>query len=505
MNPFVGYTVGIMRFSTFASIASTALSLIGNANARPANTHVVHEKRNGAVQGWTNTGRANADIPINLRIGLAQQNLHRADEFMNEVAHPESEFYGRFWSPQKVVEMFAPSTDTVLETVEWLLGSGVESKRISQSASRNWVKVKTTVGEAERLLHTIYNVYENEDGLELVACESYSVPADIQKHIDLVAPTIEFDERGATVRQRGVKRRDVIPPKGKKLPSWGHGHGQHEFLANCSSLTTPACLRALYDIPKHGEAVEGNSYGIVEFAPQSYNQTDLNGFFSTYTNIPNDTAPIVNGIDGGYLSSEEGTDTRGESNLDLCYAIGLVYPQNVTLYQVGDAVLWQPATYNNFLDAIDGSYCSFEGGDDPTWDTIYPHDNTTVGAYTEEPMCGTYDATNVISVSYGRTESARPTSYNARECTEYLKLGLMGVTVMYSSGDTGVAGIQGRCLNPDGSWTPIGGGYGRFNPCESHICAHPQISPRLTTFSISCFMPLGHICRRICPSSQWYH
>lgn len=38
------------------------------------------------------------------------------------------------------------------------------------------------------------------------------------------------------------------------------------------------------------------------------------------------------------------------------------------------------ASFNNFLDAIDGSYCTFEGGDDPNQDGIYP--DTFPGGYT---------------------------------------------------------------------------------------------------------------------------
>ena len=34
----------------------------------------------------------------------------------------------------------------------------------------------------------------------------------------------------------------------------------------------------------------------------------------------------------------------------------LVYPQNVTLYQVGDVV--EGGSFNNFLDALDASYCA---------------------------------------------------------------------------------------------------------------------------------------------------
>lgn len=30
------------------------------------------------------------------------------------------------------------------------------------------------------------------------------------------------------------------------------------------------------------------------------------------------------------------------------------------------------ASFNNLLDALDGSYCTFEGGDDPEYDAMYP-------------------------------------------------------------------------------------------------------------------------------------
>ncbi|OBZ72772.1 Aorsin [Grifola frondosa] len=38
-----------------------------------------------------------------------------------------------------------------------------------------------------------------------------------------------------------------------------------------------------------------------------------------------------------------------------------------------------------------------------------------------------------------------------RQCAEYAKLGLMGVTVLYASGDAGVAGSDGECLDRNGN------------------------------------------------------
>ena len=34
------------------------------------------------------------------------------------------------------------------------------------------------------------------------------------------------------------------------------------------------------------------------------------------------------------------------------------------------------ASFNNLLDALDGSFCTFEGGDDPYNDGIYPDTDT---------------------------------------------------------------------------------------------------------------------------------
>jgi tripeptidyl-peptidase I len=45
-------------------------------------------------------------------------------------------------------------------------------------------------------------------------------------------------------------------------------------------------------------------------------------------------------------------------------------------------------------------------------------------------------------------------AYAIRQCNEYGKLGLMGTTVLYGSGDYGVAGNNGACLGPKGQWDP---------------------------------------------------
>ena len=147
-----------------------------------------------------------------------------------------------------------------------------------------------------------------------------------------------------------------------------------------------------------------------------------------------------------------GFDYNGESNLDLQYAMSLVgKKQNVTLYQVGDTV--EGASFNNLLDALDGSYCTFEGGDDPSQDGIYPDPE---GGYQGKEDCGTVTPAKVISTSYSYDEYELTPAYMERQCAEYAKLGLMGVTMLYSSGDYGVGGYGDNCLTPDGDVSSSG-------------------------------------------------
>jgi tripeptidyl-peptidase-1 len=71
----------------------------------------------------------------------------------------------------------------------------------------------------------------------------------------------------------------------------------------------------------------------VEYTPQSYLQTDLNMFFANYSSPLVGKSPNLNPIDGGTLqTTDESFAFNGESDLDLEYAMTLVYPQQVRFY-----------------------------------------------------------------------------------------------------------------------------------------------------------------------------
>ena len=128
----------------------------------------------------------------------------------------------------------------------------------------------------------------------------------------------------------------------------------------------------------------------------------------------------------------------------------IVYPQNVTVFQTDDGYWSKQVSghlghgvgeFNTFLDAIDGSYCTYDGGNDPKLDPKYP--DPRPHGYKGRLQCGVFESPSVLSSSYGANEElSLPYAYQRRQCTEWLKLGLQGVSVFWASGDEGV----GICL-----------------------------------------------------------
>ncbi|KAI9066070.1 subtilisin-like protein [Trametes sanguinea] len=432
------------------------------AFASPLVRRVAHERRNVAPRGWNPVRRADSDFVIPLRIGLSQSNMHSLEDFLLDVSHPESPNYGNHWSPAKVAETFKPSTESVSTVRGWLVDSGIGADRMRLNPSGAWLVANVTVAEAEELLGTTYYVYEHADtGHKQLGCEeAYHLPEHVSPHVELITPTLHFDAKvkrrsGVPVEKRSVKSKVGNPGSGPVSPkTTGTIKNIFNQLEHCDEQITPICLQALYTFAYIPLATHKNSIGIVEYTPQSYVPSDLDMFFGNFSKSQVGERPNLISIDGGTIDvGYFGFDVNGESDLDLQYAMTLVgKSQPVTLYQTGDDV--EGASFDTLLDALDGSFCSFEGGDDPVQDPAYPD---PYGGYEGESygalQCGTVTPAHVISTSYSYDEWELTPAYEQRQCAEYAKLGLMGVTMLFSSGDYGVAGNGDICLAPNGAPT----------------------------------------------------
>lgn len=140
-------------------------SLVAGAPSRRAN-YVVHERRAVGPVGLVKTHRVDPHKDLTIRIGLKQQNLHQLEDELMSVAHPDSQNFGKHWSPKRVAEHFAPSKATVSTVKSWLIDAGFHPDRLQLSRYNGWISIKVQVSEAESLLNAEYFVYKHASGRE---------------------------------------------------------------------------------------------------------------------------------------------------------------------------------------------------------------------------------------------------------------------------------------------------------------------------------------------------
>lgn len=145
-----------MRISTLLAVF---LASYATAAPSPRVNHVVHETRVVEPLDWVLSRRLESHKVLPMRFGLVQQNIHRLEELLLEVSHPESPKYGQHYTPAEIVETFTPSRETISAVTNWLVDSGFSRDRLRLSANKGWIHVNATTAEVEDLLNAEYHVY----------------------------------------------------------------------------------------------------------------------------------------------------------------------------------------------------------------------------------------------------------------------------------------------------------------------------------------------------------
>jgi tripeptidyl-peptidase-1 len=456
----------IIRVLVLLAVASVGVCIV--------TAHSVHERQANAARLWK---RQPADVDLAttlpLYIALAQENLETSEADLMRVSNPGSPFFAQHWTPAEVVSRFAPANKTLEAVTTWLGASNITKSQLSRSRSGGWLLANVTVRDAQDLLQTRYHLYTAPGGAKTrLACEEYSLPDAIREYVDFIMPTVHLGAAPAL----------TIPPssrrKSKKLQEEAKDHRQSRTarhfagsetetnisfpLSTCSEHTTPDCLRAMYGIPRSNTSHPNNTFGIFQTTWSSWLPNDLDAFFGQFSPSLVGKRPAMTPVDGGYWQdSYQVSFFNQEADVDFEYAMSLTAPQVVTNYEVGDQ--FESGTVNSMLAAFDNTYC---GTLNTTLDGSWPDPHP--GGY-ESSDCGTLRPASVISLSYAWDESSFTPAYLRRQCIEFLKLGLQGVSVITSSADCGPAGQAGECLNPT---TDDPAASGRFNPTSPATCPY---------------------------------
>lgn len=303
------------------------------------------------------------------------------DTFLLEVSTPKSPKYGKFLTRAEVATITAnPEATSAIE--QYLKNAGAEVVRKTRYGE--YITAKAPISLWEQLFATTFYEFKHAENRVKPVLRSlhYSIDQTLSDHVEAVFQTTQFPH--------------VAAPK---LPLKAVTDKNQAIVKHI----TPAKLNTYYNIFTN----EGNtmaSQSVFESIGQYYSPSDLLQFEAQY-GIPlyNVTADV-----GGYESDSECVDDANncvEANLDVQYLMGIS--------QVTPTTYWYDGATDSFLD----------------W--------ATAVANSENPPL-------VNSISYGADETAIPASIAKSFDTEALKLGTMGVSVLVSSGDDGVAGSGAR-------------------------------------------------------------
>ncbi|KAF8576677.1 family S53 protease-like protein [Ramaria rubella] len=375
----------------FLLVASFVTLVCANPLARNL---VLHEQIDGAPEGFVLSGPASDATSLNLRIALVSNDMAGLENALYDVSTPSSALYGQHLSKEEVETFVAPKPESVSAVNEWLSANGLTASTVSPAG--DWLSVSIPVSKANDLLGTKFSSFTNQQtGKQTIRTLSYSIPASLQGHIELIHPTTTFPASFGTPKF-------TTPVKARNLTS-------EAVPASCATTVTPDCLQALYGIPATKATQSSNKLGVSGFIDQFAQTADLKTFLKAQRpDLPSTTTFALQTLDGG-SNPQSARDAGIEANLDTQYTVGVASGVPVTFISVGDD--FQDGDLEGFLDIIN-----------------------FLLAESAPPQ--------VLTTSYGQNENTISQALAIKLCNAYMQLGARGTSILFASGDGGVAGSQ---------------------------------------------------------------
>ncbi|KAG4025185.1 hypothetical protein MFRU_064g00220 [Monilinia fructicola] len=378
------------------------------SQALPAYAAVM-EKLAAAPSGWT-ASETDSSSAIVLTVGLAMENIDKLESKLLAVSTPGNAEYGKHLDADEANALFGPSAGANDAVTSWLTGAGAQNI----VSDGHTITFATTIEKANSILNASFQTYTN-NGVSKVRTTHYSVPDDVAKHIDLIFPTTYFGKTVANAPTKLSKRATLATNASTDA---------------CSKYVTPQCIKQLYSIGNYTPSVSsGSRIGFGSFLNESASYSDLFQFEELF-NIPGQNFSVTL-INGGVDDQDPKTSQNGEANLDVQNIIGVAHPLPVEEFITGGSPPFIPNV--DLPTAADNSNEPYL----PYYEYLLSKPNSALP--------------QVISNSYGDIEDTVPYAYASRVCNLIGILGIRGISVLESSGDTGVGA---GCVANDGSNAP---------------------------------------------------
>ncbi|KAB5585212.1 tripeptidyl-peptidase [Coniochaeta sp. 2T2.1] len=361
-------------------------------------------------KGWKEVRPGKANEPIALKIALRQQRSDALEQAVLEISTPGHPNYGMHMTRDEVRSYTAPSIEAVADVTGWLQ----RFTGIQHTVDNDWISIATTVSTAGDLLNTTFTWYEYEaGGGPKLRTLSYSVPDEVAGHVDLVQPTTRFGQLGA--KKSTIFEMSIVDEEDEvKTVSLASGKAADIGAAVCGSTITPDCLKSLYNI-NYTATPDGNLVAFASYLEQYARYADLQAFENQYAPAAKGQNFSVTLINGG-LNDQASTEDSGEASLDVQYVLGVSHPIPVLEYSTGGRGPLVPTA----------DQPTPPGSNEPYFEFL-----TFLLAQPDSALPQT------LSTSYGEEEQSVPQEYAVKVCNMFMQLGARGVSVLFSSGDSG--------------------------------------------------------------------
>jgi tripeptidyl-peptidase-1 len=401
-------------------------------------TSAPFESLRAIPQGWTRLRPASPSSRIHLRIALHQPNHELFEQTLLAVSTPDHPSYGQHLMRDDLKQMLKPLDESTNAVLSWLKASGVPSADIEDDG--DFINFYVSVSMAEKMMDTSFSVYSHSvDKNERIRTLQYSVPQNVTNHILMVQPTTRFGTMAAEKTPFKLEER-MTAVSSKEVPDMTSSY----LNATCNSTFTPSCLRALYNVGDYeADPSCGSLLGVCGYLKQWAKFDDLEFFldkFAPYAKGANFSYELIS---GGLMTQKNTTQGDGEANGDIQYAVSIGYNTSVTYYSTGGL-----GELVADLDQPDSS----KSQNEPYLDFL-----TYILKKPNKELPQT------ITTSYGENEQSVPEAYSRVVCNMFGQLGARGVSVIFSSGDTGVGSA---CQTNDGKNTT------RFLPVFPASCPY---------------------------------
>nr|AJD23156.1 putative serine protease [Onygena corvina] len=402
--------------------------LVGLAVAAPtshttAGSFQVVEHLREIPQGWVQAGSPAPNTPLKLKLALQQEKAAAFEQHVMDISNPKHARYGQHMSREEVDAYLQPPSHMTDSVYEWLASEGISKPSIK--VNTDWFTFTTTVEKAEKMLNTrFYKFRNNMDGSSVIRTLEYSVAASVAPYVHMIQPTTKFSAPRPELSSVFTTELNI--------------NSAQEV--DCNVTITPDCIRDLYKMGNTFATKDPrNRLGISGYLEQFARLDDFSTFIDMFVPSLKGTTFDFKSISGGENQQNSTLDSV-EASLDVDYAIGLSGALSTYYGTAGRGMLIpdldQPnATQNNNEPYLEQLHYLLELSDK--------------------------DLPAVLSTSYGENEQSVPEKYTEAACHLFARLGARGVSVIFSSGDTGVGSA---CQSNDGKKTT------KFNPIFPAAC-----------------------------------